>query len=48
MYMEYGLTSPRFAFRGDTDGVKLPLPRSGGDLFYVCPRKIHHIYDSLY
>ena len=35
MFMEYGLRSPRFSFRDDHDEMKKPLPRSGGDLFYV-------------
>lgn len=35
MFMEYGLRSPRFSFRDDPDERKQPLPRSGGDLFYV-------------
>ena len=38
MFLEYGLTSPRFQFLDNPDELdepKKPLPRSGGDLYYV-------------
>ena len=35
MFMEYGLTSPRFHYKDNDNAIKMPLPRSGGDLFYV-------------